>query len=91
MATRLTSTLATFTSASWAPADETVLQVAPGSAPSSAFIEVEGRVSTSAAFVKLAVMNFPEDTFLRIAKMKELRLTLRGNTSGNTVTVYDNE
>lgn len=91
MATRLTSTAVTFTSASWPPADETVLQVDPGNAPSSAFVEVEARVSTSAPFKKIAVMNFPEDTFLRIAKMTELRLTLRGNTNGNTVTVYDNE
>jgi hypothetical protein len=91
MATRLTSTAATFTAASWAPADETVLQVDPGSAPASAVIEVEARVSTSAPFVKLTEMNLPETRFLRIAKMTELRLTLRGNTDGNTVTVYDNE
>ena len=91
MATRLTSSATTFTSASWAPADETVLQVDANSAPGGAVIEVEGRVSTSADFVRFAELNLPEDTFLRIAKMTELRLTLRGNTSGNTVTVYDNE
>ncbi|QWY83339.1 hypothetical protein [Rhizobium phage RHph_X3_2] len=91
MATRLTSNAATFTSASWAPADETVLQVDPSSAPANALIEVEGRVSASASFEKIEVMNLPEDIFLRIAKMTELRLTLRNNTAGNTVTVYDNE
>lgn len=91
MATRLTSTLATFTSASWAPADETVLQVDPSSAPGNAKVQVEARVSTSAPWKVLAELNLPEDTFLRIAKMKELRLTLRNNTAGNTVTVYDNE
>jgi hypothetical protein len=91
MATRLTSTSATFTSASWAPADETVLQVDPSDAPGTAKIQVEGRVSTSAQFAVIAEMNMPEDTFLRIAKMTELRLTLRGNTDGNTVNVYDNE
>lgn len=91
MATRLTSTLATFTSASWAPADDTVLQVDPGNAPGNAKVQVEARVSTSAPWKVLTEMNLPEDTFLRITKMKELRLTLRNNTAGNTVTVYDNE
>jgi hypothetical protein len=92
MTERLSVSTAEHTSAGWAPAGETILQLEAASR--DARVKVQVRTNTAAPWVTVGTIAvFPSylDCFIRLPRFPLMRLVLTGNTAGSLVQVWDNE
>lgn len=88
MAIALTTTLAEDVGVEFTPTGETILQ-AVGSGP--VVVDVEARVDADAAWSPLTSWIIQSSAFCRIAQMPRMRVKIRGNVAGQTVTVRRSE
>ncbi|MNL61746.1 hypothetical protein D3C87_1857040 [compost metagenome] len=86
MTLRLTSTATVFESASWAPTEETVLQL---SGHATAVVPIQARAHADAPWATIETLrkNAP---MARIAKLPELKLVMSRNAEGQLARVWDN-
>jgi hypothetical protein len=89
MATRLTSSLSTFTSASWTPTSDVVLQLDGAPLGSTVAVTVYARNSAGAAWQPVASMS-PSNPIAKVAQVPFMELVMSGNSALNAISVLDN-
>lgn len=88
MASVLTTTETTAISDEFLPADDIILQ-ATGAA--TVIVEVEARVDADAAWSYVTGWLIQSSAFLRVAQMPRMRVRIKNNVTGQTVTVRRSE
>lgn len=83
---RLQSSEQTHTSEAWQPTGETLLQLK--TELSSVRVEVQSRLDAAAEWVTVSSLNSRSNAMARLAQVPFMRLVLKGNQSGKTVTVW---
>lgn len=86
MAQRMSSILASDTSAAYSPSDDPIIQV---DSAIPVVIDVEVRMDASLNWVGAYSIRSEAEPLVRLKKVPFMQFKLRGNVPGNTVKVWD--
>jgi hypothetical protein len=88
MALRLQTTLLADEGAAWSPGGEAILQAATAG-KGNPIIDVVARVHDDAPWQTVVSFTPAKEPFKRIAEFPQLKIVVRENTGGATVSVWD--
>ena len=86
MAQRFTTVLETAESAGWTPLADFFLQV---DQPDGCFVDVLGRADAGAPYAVLKTISVAEPRIIKFSAVPDVKLRVRDNAGGGTVTVWD--